>query len=293
MLLNAPSHLIRHLLVKQVRAVFHDSEKGESPVVRSDDGLFEPGSVIRRVHGDVTTMMIGGVTALLLQMLHPGALAGIWDHSTFRDDMLGRLRRTARFIAVTTYGDKTQALSAIAHVRQVHDHVRGMLDDGTPYAANDPRLLAWVHVCEAVGFLDAWIAFGDPAMPLVEQDRYFVQAGQIARALGADPVPESRAAAEALMAEFMPELAASPRTHEVARMVLTQPPPSALLIPVQAMLMQASVDILPHWAKALHRRDLLPLTGPAVRAGAFAVAKGVRWAFRQNRGPGGTKSAGA
>src|SRR3546814_12070794 len=85
-------------------------------------------------------------------MLHPAALAGIWDHSRFRDDMLGRLRRTARFIAVTTYAERAEAEAAIARVRQVHDHVRGTLADGTAYAAGDPWLLAWVPVCAAVSF---------------------------------------------------------------------------------------------------------------------------------------------
>lgn len=275
-----PSRLLRSALVKWVQSVFNDPASGERPVGRSANALFPPGSAIWRVHGDVTTMMIGGVTALLLQMLHPAALAGVWDHSTFRDDMLGRLRRTARFIAVTTFGERADAEAAIARVRQVHEHVRGALDDGTPYAADDPRLLAWVHVCEAIGFLDAWLAFGDPGMPLAEQDRYFAQAGVVAAALGADPVPQTRAEAEALVATFLPDLSANARTREVARMVLTQPAPSRAMAPVQTMLMHAAVDVLPRWAKEMHGLDLLPLSGPLVRTGAFTVAHTLRWAFR-------------
>ncbi len=97
-----PARLLRHMLVTRVRSLFNDRSKGEAPVMRSPDALYDPASAIWRVHGDVTTMMIGGVAALLMQMLHPAALAGVWDHSNFRHDMLGRLRRTARFIAVTT-----------------------------------------------------------------------------------------------------------------------------------------------------------------------------------------------
>lgn len=270
---------LRRLLVRRVQAVFNDRERGEQPVMRSTNALYRPDSVIWRVHGDVTTMMIGGVTALLLQMLHPAALAGVWDHSAFRDDMLGRLRRTARFIAVTTFGERADAEAAIGKVRQVHKHVRGVLNDGTPYAAVDPRLLSWVHVCEGMGFLDAWIAFGDPSMSMSDQDIYFAQAGEIARALGADPVPQTRAEAEALIAEFRPELVVAARTREVARMVLTQPSPSLTMAPVQAILMQASADILPRWAKEMHgfRSPLLPR--PMVRTGAFAVAQTLRWAF--------------
>lgn len=110
-------------LVGRVRAVFNDQGRRDTPVVRSDNALFQTDSVIWRVHGDVTTMMVGGVSALLLQMLHPAALAGIWEHSTFRDDMLGRLRRTARFIAVTTYGDRADALAAVEQVKAIHRRV--------------------------------------------------------------------------------------------------------------------------------------------------------------------------
>lgn len=268
------------MLVRRIQDVFNDRARGERPVVRSHNALYAPGSVIWRVHGDVTTMMIGGVTALLLQMLHPAALAGVWDHSSFRDDMLGRLRRTARFIAITTFGDRSDAEAAIARVRQVHAHVRGTCDDGTPYSASDPRLLAWVHVCEAIGFLDAWIAFGQPSMPIAEQDSYFAQAAEVAQALGAAPVPTTRAAAESLIAEFRSDLVANARCRDVARMVLTQPAPSVAMKPVQAMLMQAAVEILPRWAKDMHQLTPPPFSRPFVRTGAFTLAHTLRWAFR-------------
>jgi len=281
--IERPSHMLRRLLVGQVRGVFHDSAKGEKPVKASDLALYPPGSVIRRVHGDVTSMMIGGVSALLMQMLHPAALAGIWDHSSFRDDMLGRLRRTARFIAVTTYAERAEAEAAIARVRQVHEHVRGTLADGTAYAASDPWLLAWVHVCEAMSFLDAWIAYGEPFMSLAEQDRYFAETALVARALGADPVPESRAQAVMLMARFRDELAVTERTREVARRVLHQPAPSIALAPAQAMMMQASVALLPGWARRMHGFSVPVMAWPLVRVGAFALAGTMRWAFRGKR----------
>ncbi|WP_066563703.1 oxygenase MpaB family protein [Sphingobium sp. TKS] len=281
--MERPSHMLRRLLVGQVRGVFHDSAKGEKPVKASDLALYPPGSVIRRVHGDVTSMMIGGVSALLMQMLHPAALAGIWDHSSFRDDMLGRLRRTARFIAVTTYAERAEAEAAIARVRQVHEHVRGTLADGTAYAASDPWLLAWVHVCEAMSFLDAWIAYGEPFMSLAEQDRYFAETALVARALGADPVPESRAQAVMLMARFRDELAVTERTREVARRVLHQPAPSIALAPAQAMMMQASVALLPGWARRMHGFSVPVMAWPLVRVGAFALAGTMRWAFRGKR----------
>ena len=104
-------------IARQVVAMFNDPTRGETPIVRRPDGLFGPASVAWRVHGDVVGMLVGGVSGLLLQMLHPKVLAGVWDHSNFRADMHGRLRRTARFIAMTTYGGPEEATRAIDRVR--------------------------------------------------------------------------------------------------------------------------------------------------------------------------------
>lgn len=267
-------------LIGQVRSVFNDQEKGEKPVMRSADALFAPDEVAWRVHGDVITMMVGGVAALLLQMLHPAVLAGVWDHSSFRGDMLGRLRRTARFIAMTTYGARDEAEAAIARVRDVHTRVKGVLPDGTPYAADDPRLLAWVHVTEAVSFLDAWIRYAEPGMPLSDQDRYFAEFARIAEALGADPIPRSRAEADARIAAMRGELVVDERTCQVARMVLDQPAPNLALAPVQALVFGAAVDLLPGWARAMHGLSGPGLVRPAVRLGTHGVASTMRWAFR-------------
>lgn len=281
----APSRLLRGLLVSQVQALFHSRENGETPVLRSPAALFPPDAVIWRVHGNVTTMMIGGISALLLQMLHPAALAGVWEHSTFRDDMLGRLRRTARFIAVTTYAERELALAAIDRVRRVHEHIHGVMPGGAPYRASDPLLLAWVHLCEAIGFLDAWIAYAEPAMTRADQDTYLRQAGEIAHRLGADPVPQTRAEADALLAAFRPELRVDDRAREVARLILAQPAPSLAAAPAQVLLTQAALDLLPRWAKALHGRHLPPGAAPLVRAGALAVTRTLDWAFTSGRKP--------
>lgn len=266
-------------LVGEIRSLFNDEAKGEKPVVRSDNALFARQSVAWRVNGDVTSMMVGGVTALLLQMLHPAVLAGVWDHSNFRTDMLGRLRRTARFIAVTGYADRAEALAAIAQVRAVHDRIGGTLPDGTPYTANDPDLLAWVHVSEMVSFLDAWIRYAEPDMLLSEQDRYFAEMAMIGEMLGAVTVPRSRAEALALIETMRPALTVTDRTREVAHLVLNQPARSAASAPIQAMVFQAAVDLLPRWAREMHGLHGPVLTRPLVRAGTHGVAKTLRWAF--------------
>jgi uncharacterized protein (DUF2236 family) len=270
---------VRRALVKQVRSTFNDRAKGETPVPASDQALFPRGSVIRRVHGDVTSMMVGGIAALLTQMLHPQALAGVWDHSDVHEDMLGRLRRTARFIAITTYGHRDSALAAIAKVKRIHDQVSGTLPDGTPYRADDPRLLAWVHVAGAVNFLDAWRRYAEPKMSRGDQDMYFAQSGEIARMLGANPVPENRAAAERLIRDFRHELRAGARSREFRDLVLGARAASLAEAGVQKLLMSAAVDLLPAWARNMHGLSIVPLTASPIRAATFGLASTIRWAF--------------
>ncbi|WP_342240267.1 oxygenase MpaB family protein [Inquilinus sp. OTU3971] len=266
-------------MAAQVVAMFNDRRRGERPVVRSTDGLFGPRAVAWRVHGDVTSMMVGGVAALLLQMLHPAVLAGVWDHSNYRSDMRGRLRRTARFIALTTYGGREEAQAAIARVRAIHNRVRGVLPDGSPYAASDPSLLAWVHLTETTCFLDAWIRYAEPGMSAIDQDRYFAEMAQIAKALGADPIPRSRARARQLFGTVRPQLRSDERTREVAHILLTQPAPSVLAEPLQVIAMQAAIDLLPPWARDMHGLRI-PIIGRAlVRAGTLGIARTLRWAF--------------
>jgi uncharacterized protein (DUF2236 family) len=263
---------------QRITEVFNDVENGERPVLRRADALFPSDGVAARVNGDVVTMMIGGVSGLLLQMLHPAVLAGVWDHSDFRADMHGRLRRTAKFIATTTYDHAERGRAAIDKVNRIHAKLGGVLPDGTPYRVSDPHLLAWVHVTETASFLDSWIRYAQPTMPLDEQDAYFDEMARIGEALGADPLPRTRAQADALIQTFGPELRADDRTREVARMVLSQTVGSAAVDLAAGVIMQAGLDLLPDWARRMH--GLPPaLPRPVVRAGALSTARFLRWAF--------------
>jgi uncharacterized protein (DUF2236 family) len=271
---------LKKAIAGSIVGLINDRSRGETPVKRRpDDGLFGPKAVVWRVHGDITSMMVGGVSGLLLQMLHPSVLAGVWDHSNFRADMHGRLRRTARFIAMTTYGGREDAEAAIMRVRGIHERVTGTLPDGTPYAASDPHLLAWVHVTEATSFLGAWIRYANPRMPPRDQDRYFAEIAQIGTALGADPVPRNRRQAAALIEAIRPELRVDDRTRAVARLVLDQRAPIAAGEPFQSLVMRAGVDLLPGWAQRMHGFDAPVLARPLVRAGTFGIAQALRWAF--------------
>ena len=274
------SERLRLKLVEQVRGVFNDVESGQQPVPPSDEALFARDTPIRMVHADIVAMMVGGIRGLLLQMLHPHALQGVLDHSNFRSDMHGRLRRTARFIAVTTFGHRDDAQAAIDRVNRIHAAVGGTLPDGSPYSASDPRVLAWVHVAEATSFLAAYLRHVRPDMPGAEQDEYYRQFAVIALALGADPVPTNRAEAEAIFRELRSDLAASTAAREVADLVLTQRPKGAPPA-VQALLGAEAVALLPPFARSMLGLERPGLAAIPARAVTWGMGKTLRWAFRQ------------
>ncbi|SDC64225.1 Uncharacterized conserved protein, DUF2236 family [Cupriavidus sp. YR651] len=246
-----------------------------------DPGLFGPDAVCWRVHADFPAMLAGGVGALLLQALHPLALAGVWDHSSFRTDMQGRLGRTAQFVAGTTYGSHADAMRLIERVRRIHAGVKGTAPDGQPYAADDPALLTWVHVAEVSSFLAGYLRYVGP-LSAADQDRYFEEEARVAALLGAPDVPRSRAAIHAYLEAQRPHLVNSDRTREVVRLVMTMPVANPLLVPAVRTMADAGVALLPAWAQ-----QALGLHRPSVRrslsvAGMRALAPTLRWAL----GPG-------
>jgi uncharacterized protein (DUF2236 family) len=275
-----PVESLRLKLVSQVRGVFNDASAGQTPTPPSDDALFVRDTPIRQVHADIVGMMTGGVRALLLQMLHPHALQGVLDHSNFREDMHGRLRRTARFIAVTTFGHRDEAMKAIDRVNRIHARVGGTLPDGSRYEATNPRTLAWVHVTEAQSFLAGYIRHVRPNMTGHEQDEYYRQFAVIARALGADPVPETRAEADRIFRELRHDLSASPAAREVAQLVLGQRPPGTP-VAVQTMITADAVAMLPDWARDMLRLQRPMLTALPARAATWGMGRTLRWAFKQ------------
>ncbi|WP_106419051.1 oxygenase MpaB family protein [Salinicola tamaricis] len=264
---------ISHLTGRTLGGVDYTQPKG-------DPGLFGPDTVAWRVHGDFTSMMCGGISALLLQMLHPLALAGVWDHSNFRHDMIGRLRRTSQFIAVTTFGSRDDAERVLERVRRVHAGVEGTSADGRAYAASDPALLTWVHVAEMSRFLAAHLRYRNPRLALAEQDRYFAETARVAEALGATQVPTSRAAIDAYLQHQRRYLVCDARTREVTEILLHALPPSPLVKPVGALFMRAGIDLLPPWAATLLSLELATAERRAVRGGIRTIAPVMRWAVR-------------
>ncbi|WP_186308068.1 oxygenase MpaB family protein [Paraburkholderia sp. BCC1884] len=245
-----------------------------------DPGLFGPDSMCWKVHADFTSMMTGGISALLLQALHPLALAGVWDHSTFRTDILGRLRRTATFIAGTTYGSRQDALTLVERVKRIHLGVTGVGPDGRPYRASDPALLTWVHVAEVSSFMTAHLRYVNPLLPVAAQDQYFAETARIAQMLGAANIPRSCDEIDAYLRAMQPELVASERTREVVRILMNAPAPSVAMRPAGMLMLNAGVDLLPDWAQGMLGFERYAVLRRAVaRPGVRLVAPVIRWAL--------------
>jgi uncharacterized protein (DUF2236 family) len=209
---------------------------------------FAPDDPIWRVHADAS-MFVGGLRALLLQSLHPLAMAGVAGHSGYRSDPWGRLQRTSHFLATTTFGTVEHAEHAIAKVREVHLRVRGRAEDGRPYAANDPHLLDWVHLAEVDSFLRAYQLFGPQPLSPEDADVYVRQSGEVAARLGATTPPTTVAELDSRLAAFRPELGATTDSRDAARFLLLDPPLPLAARPGYALLAAGAVTSLPGWAR--------------------------------------------
>ncbi len=233
---------------------------------------------VRLVHSDAS-MFIGGLSALLLQTLHPLAMTGVARHSDYRHDPWGRLQRTADFLAATTFGPAAQAEAAIARVRAVHQHVQGIAADGRPYAANDPHLLRWVHLAEVRSFLAAHTRFGSVSLSPEQRDGYVADMARIASALGVPAPPRSQRALDDQLRSFRPELHATAEAHEAVRFLLWDPPLEAVARPVYGVLAAAAVSLLPGWARRPLRLFAPPLLERVtVQPAGLALTRLLAWA---------------
>jgi uncharacterized protein (DUF2236 family) len=267
------------------RAIFDRVAGPEGPARRqviheaSGPRWFGEDRPIRLVHGDAA-MFAGGIRALLLQTLHPLAMAAVAAHSGYRGDPWGRLQRTSYFLAVTTFGTAADAQEAIARVRTVHARITGTAPDGRPYAAADPRLLTWVHITETDSFLQAHARFGARPLDQAGRDGYVTDMARIGAALGVPDPPRTEAELSDRITSYRPELRATGPARDAARFLLLSPPiPAAARLPY-GLLAAAGVSLLPGWA----RRPLgLPPRLPAaerflIRPGGDAVIGAIRWA---------------
>lgn len=234
-----------------------------------DPGLFGPGSVTWKIHSDFPGMMSGGIAALMLQTLHPRAMAGVWDHSRFRFDPLERLRNTTMFVAATSYAATADAERIIAMVDRMHAKVAGHTPAGEPYSARDPELLTWVHCTEMAMFLQGYMRYRRAELDVAIQDRYFNETRLIAEKLGAENVPSSKAEMDAYFRQVQPQLRFDERSRETLAVLETLNLPIPVSGVSRRMFLGAGAALLPAWAQRHLRR------GPRQRLLDRASAEGL------------------
>ncbi len=240
---------------------------------------FDEDRPIRQVHGDAS-MFVGGLRALLLQSLHPLAMAGVAGHSGFQGDPWGRLQRTSYFLAVTTFGTADDAEAMVARIRSIHHRVRGVAPDGRAYAASDPHLLRWVHIAEIDSFLAAHTAYGAAPLDQSRRDAYVADTARVAEALGVVDPPLTEAELRSQLAAYRPELAGTKEARAAARFMLLQPPLPLAARAGYSFIAAAAVGLMPPWTRWPLRLPYLPLAeAVAVKPAGRLLTGTIRWAM--------------
>jgi uncharacterized protein (DUF2236 family) len=280
--------LIKQLIIQQVRSIVNS---GKSPTEflypPGDPGLFGPDSVVWKVHGDFMSMMIGGISSLILQALHPLALAGVWDHSSFREDLKGRLGRTAFFIAATTYGNTEMATHAISRVKKIHASLQGIHPDGRTYRVSDPHLLYWVHLTEAYSFLNSHRIYVNPSISESDQNQYFAEMSKISEGLGClmmdeygnDQFARTISSVNHAIESYFPELEYSDRSKWVVDLLENLPADPKTYV-LNRLIVKAGFYNLPDWAYPMMNRPVpTKIERQLVNQSIHLIAKPVRWAM--------------
>ncbi|MBJ7505124.1 MAG: DUF2236 domain-containing protein [Ilumatobacteraceae bacterium] len=240
---------------------------------------------IRRVHSDAA-MFIGGLRALLVQSLHPLAMAGVAQHSDFRNDPWGRLQRTADFLAATSFGPASEAQRSIDVINRVHERVVGVASDGRAYSARDPHLLRWVHIIEIDSFLTAHQRFGEFPLDEAGCDGYVQDTAFIARKLGVTAPPESARALRDQISSYRGEVRASKESRDAMRYLLLEPPLPLVARAAYSLLVAATISTLPRWSRPHLGLPYLPVTERlALRPLGDVITRVVRWAMPQRITP--------
>lgn len=245
----------------------------------ADPGLYGPDSVTWRVHAD-PSMALAGLRALLLQAVHPRAMAGVAEHSDFRGDPWGRLFRTAEYVGVTSYGSTLEARRAAAKVRGIHRKLTSTdPDTGRTYRLDEPDLLRWVHCVEVESFLSTAVRCG-LRLSRREQDAYYDEQVRNADLIGAVEVPSSVAEMTDYFRDLRPQLRVTAEARRAASFVLWPPMPSLVQLgtparPAWVALATTAFAMLPRWARRLYRLPGLPTTDVVATAAGLAFRSGL------------------
>ena len=223
-----------------------------------DGGLFGPGSMVWRVHRD-RSFPLAAVRSLMVQALHPLAMAGVAQHSNWQRDPFGRLAATAGYVLTVTYGDTAAAESAAARVRAVHTHVRGTDEvTGLAYRAEDPDLLLWVHAGMVDSIVRVVQRYGR-SLDAADADRYVAEMVRFAEIIG---VPASRIPASVhALSQYLESVElrqATPAALEAIGIVLDPPGLDTDTRELWHDLGRVAVGTLPAWARAMYGFEETP-----------------------------------
>ncbi|MDX1679669.1 MAG: oxygenase MpaB family protein [Akkermansiaceae bacterium] len=274
---------IQEFFAKRMRRLLSNSEDGMPPWVDEIDteegaGYYLPHEAPWVVHANLGTL-VGGIRALLMQALHPGSLAGVRDHSRYKDDPLGRLAGTIRWLTITTFGSKQAIGREAARVMGMHAKVRGDYQPAKggrcPYRAADKDLLLWVHVAFMDSFLRAHELYTDIPIP-GGSDAYVRLWARSVEPLGLSQAPKTESELRACLEEFRPKLVVSDDTREVLHWIKYPPLPLAAR-PIYRLLFQAAVVSMPDGYRELLGFHTLP--DPVVMSATRAYLKLMRLAI--------------
>jgi uncharacterized protein (DUF2236 family) len=240
----------------------------------SDIGLFGPESVAWRIHGEPAAL-IGGLRALMLQALHPLAMAGVADHSDYRANPWDRLARTSEYLVRSIYGTKEEASAAAEAVRAIHRRVTGVEPiTGLSYRADDPDLLAFVHHSSVQSFLVGHLRYVTE-LSRADQDRYVAEMAVLAEMLGTPShlLARSRSQLDHLLSDGRPQvLQCTPAAREALGFIVSPPMP-LWLKPAWLLVASAAIDLLPKWARDLYRIGWLAPAHALSRPAVSVLAK--------------------
>jgi len=227
----------------------------------ADDGFFGPASVTWKMSADLTGP-IAGLRSLMMQALHPLAMAGVDQHSGWRQDPVGRLAATSAYVTIISFGERAAAERAAARVRRIHTHVRGVDGvTGRRYEASDPALLLWVHAALVESALAARALFGTP-LPAPDADRYVAEMVVAAELVGvpAGLAPSSMAELDGYLASVRPELRRTPAASESMAYLLDPPGLDEEIAEIWQDVRYGAVAALPDWAREMYGYQAPPLT---------------------------------
>jgi uncharacterized protein (DUF2236 family) len=246
-----------------------------------DPGLVGPGSVSWELHGDLGAVAAAGLAAIVMEILHPEVMHGVYTQSSYRTQTERRARNTFGYVMVTTFGSTDAAERTIGRVRRMHERVNGTMPDGRRYEAMDPRLIGWVHTCIPWAIMTAYDRYRRP-LSTAEKDRYLAEQAVIGRLGGAGDIPETVADLDDYVEAMRPEMAVTEQTREFLDfLTMGGGKLPSWLGPVERaqarFALRASMSLMPDWARKLtghEHPDLAQrlLVDPSNRANAALIS---------------------